>query len=114
MIARKPPLTVETHRIISTGYPKLVSCGLTPSSFSFSSITVPKADVKKKTIKINLGARAKTKLTYKSKSKKIKVNKKGIVTLKKGTKKGTYTITITAKESKNWKKATKKIKIKVK
>ena len=79
-----------------------------------SSITVPKADVKKKTIKINLGARAKTKLTYKSKSKKIKVNKKGIVTLKKGTKKGTYTITITAKESKNWKKATKKIKIKVK
>ena len=79
-----------------------------------ASITVPKADVKKKTIRVSLGAKAKTKLTYKSKSKKIKVNKKGVVTVKKGTKKGTYTITITAKESKNWKKATKKIKIKVK
>lgn len=78
------------------------------------TIKVRKKDVKKKSAKFNLGAKAKTMLSYKSSSKKISVNRKGAVRVKKGIKKGTYTITVTAKGSKNWKKATKIIKIKVK
>ena len=79
-----------------------------------STVTVPATDAKKKAVKFNLGAKAKTKLSYKTGSKKISVSSKGTVTVKKGTKKGTYTVTVTAKGSKNWKKTTKKIKIKVK
>ena len=78
------------------------------------TFTVPKQDVDKAAYKFSLGAKGKTKLTYKSGSKKISVNKNGAVTVKKGTKKGTYSVTVTAKGTKNWKKATKKIKIKVK
>ena len=84
-------------------------------SVSSSAITVPKGDVKKKPVKFNLGAKAKTKLSFKSsKPGKVSVSKKGTVTVKKGAPKGTYTITITAKGTGNWKKATKKVKIKVK
>ncbi len=83
-------------------------------SVNASTVTVPKKEVKKKSVKFRLGAKAKTKLTYKANSKRIFVSKKGIVKVKKGTKKGTYTITITAKGTKNWKKAIKKIKIKIK
>ena len=79
-----------------------------------SVIIVPASDVKKKAVKFNLGAKAKTKLSYKAGSKKISVSSKGIITVKKGTKKGTYSVTITAKGTKNWKKATRKFKIKVK
>ena len=83
-------------------------------SVKASAITIPKRDVKKKAVKFSLGAKGKTKLTYKSSSKKISVSKKGIVKVKKGIKKGTYTVTITAKGTKIWKKTTRKIKIKVK
>ena len=79
-----------------------------------SVIIVPASDVKKKAVKFGLGAKAKTKLSYKAGSKKISVSSKGTMTVKKGTKKGTYSVTITAKGTKNWKKATRKIKIKVK
>ena len=79
-----------------------------------STITVQATDAKKKAIKFNLGAKAKTKLSYKSSSKKISVNRKGTVRVKKGAKRGTYTITVTAKGTKNWKKATKRIKIIIK
>ena len=79
-----------------------------------SAITIPKRDVKKKSVKFSLGAKAKTKLSYKSSSKKISVNRKGTVRVKKGAKRGTYTITVTAKGTKNWKKATRKIKVKIK
>lgn len=79
-----------------------------------STVTVPATDAKKKAVKFNLGAKAKTKLSYKTGSKKISVSSKGTVTVKKGAKKGTYTVTVTAKGTKNWKKTSKKIKIKVK
>ena len=46
--------------------------------------------------------------------KYIKVSKKGVVTLKKKAKKGSYKITITAAAKGNYKKATKTITIKVK
>ena len=78
-----------------------------------SVFRVPKSDVRKKGVTIKLGTKAKTKLTYKSSSNKITV-KKGVAKIKKGIKKGTYIITVTAKETKNWKRATRKIKIKIK
>lgn len=70
----------------------------------------------KRTFKI--GASAKTSLSYTVKkssgSKYISVSKKGKVTLKKGTPKGTYKIKITAKKTKQYKKASRVIKITVK
>ncbi|MCR5665836.1 MAG: hypothetical protein K6G01_03300 [Eubacterium sp.] len=69
---------------------------------------------KKRTFKIKV-KNAKTKLVYKSSSKKIKVNSKGKVTIKKGTKKGTYKIKVYAKKTTKYKKSnvlTFKIKIK--
>lgn len=57
------------------------------------------------------------KLKYKvikGKSKYITVNKFGKVTLKKGCKKGTYKIKITAEKTSKYKEAAKVISIKVK
>lgn len=78
--------------------------------------------LKKKAVKISLKAKAsgKGKLTYKvtkypkGMKKFIKVSKKGVITLKKKAKKGSYKITITAAAKGSFKKATKTITIKVK
>ena len=82
------------------------------------SYTVKYADVKKKAQSVSLGASAKTTLSYSSsdKNKNITVSSSGKVTIKKGTKKGTYkdVIVIKAKETKNYKAKTKKITIVVK
>lgn len=62
-------------------------------------------------------ARAKGKITYtvnKGNKKYISVSKKGKVTLKKGCKKGTYKIKITAAKTNKYDKAVKIITIKVK
>ncbi|MCH5264636.1 MAG: hypothetical protein J1F02_01965 [Lachnospiraceae bacterium] len=59
----------------------------------------------------------KTSMTYKvtkGSSKYIRVSKKGVVTMKKGAKKGTYKVTVTAKASTNYKKAKKVVTIIVK
>ena len=78
-----------------------------------SSFTLKKSDLKKKAAVIALNASAKTKLSYSSSSKYVKVSK-GKIHVKKGTPKGTYTVTIKAASSKNFKEATRKIKVKVK
>lgn len=78
--------------------------------------------LKKKQVKFSLKARTTGdgKLTYKiskypKKCKKyISVSNKGIVTLKKGIKKGTYGITVTASKTKKYTKAQKSIIIKIK
>lgn len=73
--------------------------------------------VKKKKVKIKLKVKStgKGKIKYKRVSKKLKVSKKGKVTIKKGTKKGTYKIKVKAKGTKNYKKTKwKKIKIRIK
>ncbi len=57
---------------------------------------------------------AKGKVTYKSSSKKIKVNSKGKVTVAKGTKKGTYTITVKAAGNSSYKYIKKTFKVVVK
>ena len=83
-------------------------------STSKSTYTVKKSAVKKKAQTINLGAKAKTALTFKSSDKKhVTVSKKGVVTVKKGAPKKTYTITIQAKGTGNYHAKSKKVKIKV-
>lgn len=76
-------------------------------------------NLKKKSKTIKLKVKSDGKITgYKVKGKKAKkwvtVTKKGVVTLKKGIKKGTYKIRVTIKGTKNFKKGTKTIKIVVK
>lgn len=86
-------------------------------------ITVKKAKatykataIAKKSVKFTIGAQAKGRLTYKTSSKNVLVSSKGIVTVKKGCKKGTYKITVTAKATANgeYKLATKVITVIVK
>lgn len=61
----------------------------------------------------DINAHAKTNVTYSvtKGSEYVSVNKNGMVTVKKGTKRGTYEVTVTAAESGNYNKATKVIKI---
>ena len=78
------------------------------------------AKLKKKSTKIYLKAKAQGNLTYKvskypKKCKKyISVSKKGVVTLKKGIKKGTYQIMITAEGISGYDATTRIVSIKVK
>ena len=83
---------------------------------SVSGKTYKVNDLKKKKKTFNINASAKTSLTYtvEGSTKYISVSKKGVVTVKKGAKKGTYKIIVTAKSSTNYKSATKTITIKVK
>ena len=79
---------------------------------------VKASKLKKKAVKVKLKLKStgKGKLLYKVKSKKLKLNrKKGIVKIKKGTKKGTYIIKVRAKATATYKGTKwKRIKIKVK
>ena len=80
-------------------------------SVKASSYNVKKAHLKKSGKTISLGASAKTKLSYRSSDKKhIKVSG-GNVKIKKGTPRGTYTITVKAAKTKNFKGASRKIRI---
>ncbi|MDO4805879.1 MAG: lectin-like protein [Coriobacteriales bacterium] len=64
-----------------------------------------------KTVKLGAKASGGGKLTYKSSSSKVAtVSAKGVV---KGKKVGTVKVTVTAAATKNWKKATKVVKVKV-
>ncbi|MDY3920475.1 MAG: hypothetical protein SOZ59_16020 [Candidatus Limivivens sp.] len=84
------------------------------------SLEVSKKEFRQKTLAkksavFSIGASAKTKLSYKSsKTKYITVTSKGKVTVKKGTPKGNYKITVTAAAGRNYKEATKTVKIAVK
>lgn len=75
-------------------------------------------NTKKNTVNIivtqkNLGGQQ-GKVTYTAPSSKIKVNSKGVVTIKKGTKKGTYKVVVNVKATTNFNAYTKTIKITVK
>ena len=74
---------------------------------------VKRADLKKRSMKLKLDAvsNGNGKLVYKA-SKGIKVSSKGVVTLKKNLRKGTYTVKVYAKGTSNWKKS-KTITIKI-
>ncbi len=74
--------------------------------------------LKKKAVKVKLKVKrtGKGKLKFKRISKRLKVNKKGKVTVKKGTKKGVYKVKVKVKKTKRNYKASKwkKVKIRVK
>ncbi|MCI1654763.1 MAG: hypothetical protein LKI32_06450 [Lachnospiraceae bacterium] len=71
--------------------------------------------LKKKAAKFSLGvSKAAGKVTYKSSSKNVKVSSKGVVTVKKGTKKKKYTITIKAAGNSNYASGSRKVTITVK
>ena len=77
--------------------------------------TFKAAKVKRKaqSFKIKV-SKAQGKVTYKSSNKKVKVTSTGKVTIKKGTKKGRYRITVTAAGNSNYNKGTKTVVIVVK
>lgn len=79
-----------------------------------SSKTYKYTAVKKRKQTFSIGASAKTTLSYKSSNAKyVTVNKKGEVTIKKGTPKGTYKITVKATKTAGYKEATKTVTIKI-
>ncbi|MDO5156853.1 MAG: hypothetical protein Q4D51_12905 [Eubacteriales bacterium] len=81
------------------------------------TIVYKASSLKKKQVSFQLKAKAKGKITYKvtkGSKKVLVVSKSGKVTLKKGCPKGTYQITITAAATKQYKKAVKKVTIRVK
>lgn len=67
-----------------------------------------------KTFRLKVTRKANAKVTYSAPSRKITVSKTGKVTVKKGTKKGTYKVYVKTKATKNYKASTKIIKIRVK
>lgn len=93
---------------------------ITVSKKASKTVVYKAKNLKKKSTSFSISAKAKGKITYtvtkypRSGKKYIKVSKKGKVTLKKNAKKGKYVITVTAAETSLYKKATKKVTIKVK
>ena len=80
-----------------------------------ASKSLKASKLKKKAVSFSIGAsKAQGKVTYKSNSKKVKVTSKGKVTVKKGTKKGTYKITVKAAGNANYAAGSKTVTIKVK
>ena len=90
---------------------------INPASQSISvkvgSKKYKKSTLAKKSQKFSIGAKAKNKLTYKAGSKRLSVSSKGTVTVKKGTPKGTYKVTVNATKSRNYKAASKTVTVKV-
>ncbi len=87
------------------------------SSKASKTVKYKASALKKKGASFNISAKAKGKVSYKitkGSTKNIKVSSKGKVTLKKGCKKGTYKIRVTALATSTYQKATKTITIKVK
>jgi hypothetical protein len=93
---------------------KIVKASQTVTTATAAKTYTVKA-LAKKAASFQIGAKAKTTCTYVSSNNKyVTVTSDGKVTVKKGTPKGTYKVTITAAASANYKKATKIIKITVK
>ena len=78
-----------------------------------STVSLAKVTKAKQTVKLTV-KKAQGKVTYKSSSKNVTVSSKGVVTFKKGTKKGSYKITVKAAGNDNYKSGSKTITIKVK
>ena len=84
------------------------------------SVTYKVKDLKKKNKSYSIGAKAKSKITYRVTKVPnggqgfVTVNGKGKVTVKKGAPKGTYTITLTAAENKEYAAASRTVTVRVK
>lgn len=84
------------------------------------SVTYKTKDLKKKNKTYSIGGKAKGKITYRVTGVPaggqgyVTVNGKGKVTVKKGAPKGTYTITLTTAENKEYAAATRNVTVRVK
>jgi hypothetical protein len=86
-----------------------------PMKVKVTKKTCSAKKLKKKAAKFSLGvSKAAGKVTYKSSSKNVKVSSKGVVTVKKGTKKKKYTITVKAAGNSNYASGSRKVTITVK
>lgn len=86
-----------------------------PMKVKISAKTCKASALKSKAATFSIGtSKAVGKVTYKTDSKYVKVSSKGVVTVKKGTKKGTYKVTVKAAGNTNYKSGSKTVKITVK
>lgn len=83
-------------------------------SVKVSSKTFYASKLKKKGTSFSLGASSKTKKSYRASSKMITVTSTGKVYLKRGIKKGTYKVTVTARSTSDYYGASKTVTVRVK
>ena len=105
----------ETYKGAEKKVTVVVKKAANPVKYKVSSKTYKVKKVKKKKQSFTIGvSKNQGKVTYKSSSKKVTVTKAGKVTVKKGTRKGTYKITVTVAGNANYNAASKTIKVVVK
>ena len=104
-------LAMDAYQRASAGATKLFDVKWPANPITVKNVTKT-ASTKTQTVKLGAKAKENAKLTYKSDSKYVKVDKKGKVTIAKNFV-GKATITITSKATKNYKATTKKVTVTV-
>lgn len=104
-------LAMDAYQRASAGATKLFDVKWLANTITVKNVTKT-ASTKTQTVKLGAKAKESAKLTYKSDSKYVKVDKKGKVTIAKNFV-GKATITITSKATKNYKATTKKVTVTV-
>ena len=104
-------LAMDASQRASAGATKLFDVKWPANPITVKNVTKT-TSTKAQTVKLGAKAKESAKLTYKSDSKYVKVDKKGKVTIAKNFV-GKATITVTAKATKNYKATTKKVTVTV-
>ena len=104
-------LAMDAYQRASAGATKLFDVKWPANPITVKNVTKT-TSTKAQTVKLGAKAKESAKLTYKSDSKYVKVDKKGKVTIAKNFV-GKATITVTAKATKNYKATTKKVTVTV-
>lgn len=104
-------LAMDAYQRASAGATKLFDVKWPANPITVKNVTKT-ASTKAQTVKLGAKAKENAKLSYKSSSKSVKVDKNGKVTIAKNFV-GKATITITSKVTKNYKATTKKVTVTV-
>lgn len=104
-------LAMDAYQRASAGATKLFDVKWPANPITVKNVTKT-ASTKAQTVKLGAKAKESAKLSYKSSSKSVKVDKNGKVTIAKNFV-GKATITITSKATKNYKATTKKVTVTV-
>lgn len=104
-------LAMDAYQRASAGATKLFDVKWPANPITVKNVTKT-ASTKTQTVKLGAKAKESAKLSYKSSSKSVKVDKNGKVTIAKNFV-GKATITITSKATKNYKATTKKVTVTV-
>ena len=104
-------LAMDAYQRASAGATKLFDVKWPANPITVKNVTKT-ASTKAQTVKLGAKAKESAKLSYKSSSKSVKVDKNGKVTIAKNFV-GKATITITSKVTKNYKATTKKVTVTV-